>query len=42
MGNLYYNGTGVRRDRAKAAEWYERSVRMGDGWARSRMDSMKD
>lgn len=42
MGNLYFNGTGVRRDRIKAAEWYGKSSKMGDWWARSRLDSMKE
>ncbi|WII09731.1 ATP-binding cassette domain-containing protein [Methanomassiliicoccales archaeon LGM-DZ1] len=42
MGNLYFNGTGVRRDRAKAAEWYEKSARMGDAWARGRVELIRD
>lgn len=42
MGNLYFNGTGIKRDRVKAEEWYGKSSKMGDWWARSRLESMKN
>jgi TPR repeat protein len=30
MGEMYYNGKGVKQDFKKAFEWYQRSVESGD------------
>jgi TPR repeat protein len=33
LGNLYYYGSGVAKDMAKAIEWYEKAAEQGDAYA---------
>ena len=40
VGNLYYDGVGVKRDYAEALKWYEKCANLGDAWCRMRCGEM--
>lgn len=40
LGNLYYDGRGVRRDYQKALLWYKKSLLQGNQWVRNRIFDM--
>ena len=42
MGELYYNGPGVTRDRARAFEWFLRAAQQGDAVAQFQIGYMYD
>lgn len=40
IGNIYHDGSGVKRDCAEAAEWYKKAALLGDRWCISRLNEM--
>ena len=40
LGNIYHDGAGVKRDFAKAIEWYQKAALLGDRWSLSRISDM--
>lgn len=41
VGNIYHDGSGVRRDYAEAAEWYRKAALLGDRWCMNRLGEMR-
>ena len=40
MGNLYYDGVGVKKDYSTAIKWYEKAALLGDQWSKNRLGEM--
>ena len=40
LGNMYFDGVGVKRDLTEAAKWYERAAALGNGSAKMRLAEM--
>ncbi len=42
LGNMHYDGTGVKRDFVKAIYWYEIAALLGDRWCLNRIYELRD
>ncbi|MGC2047435.1 MAG: tetratricopeptide repeat protein [Gallionella sp.] len=42
LARLYYNGDGVTKDNAKAAEWYQKAAEQGNAFAQYNLGMMYD
>ena len=42
LARLYYNGDGVTKDDAKAAEWYQKAAEQGNDFAQYKLGAMYD
>lgn len=42
LARMYYNGDGVAKDDAKAAEWYEKAAGQGNAFAQFNLGAMYD
>lgn len=40
LGNLYYDGVGVKKDYSEAIVWYEIAANLGDQWSKTRLGDM--
>ena len=40
IGNNYYNGHGVKKNRLEALQWYEKAARLGDQWCKNKVAEM--
>jgi len=42
LARMYYNGDGVTKDDAKAAEWYQKAAEQGNAFAQYKLGAMYD